>query len=48
MQAMQLIHPTGMGRTFKVLMLSKGIRPAPVLAGMRDPFARDGADPGAG
>jgi len=39
MQAMQLIHPAGMGRTFKVLMLSKGCAPPPDLCGMRDPFA---------
>ena len=43
MQAMQLIHPMGMGRKFKVLVLAKGLRPAPSLAGLRDPFAR-GAD----
>jgi SAM-dependent MidA family methyltransferase len=40
MQAMQLIHPLSMGRTFKVLLLSKGIEPAPVLSGTIDPFAR--------
>jgi SAM-dependent MidA family methyltransferase len=40
MQALQLIHPMGMGRTFKVLMLSKGIVPPPVLSGTADPFAR--------
>jgi SAM-dependent MidA family methyltransferase len=40
MQAMQLIHPMGMGRAFKVLMLSKGFAPPPALCGMRDPFAR--------
>jgi len=39
MQAMQLIHPMGMGRTFKVLMLSKGWDPPPRLTGMTDPFA---------
>jgi len=39
MQAMQLIHPEGMGRTFKVLMLSKGCTPPPDLSGMQDPFA---------
>jgi SAM-dependent MidA family methyltransferase len=43
MQAMQLIHPMGMGRKFKVLVLSKGIDPVPRLDGMRDPFKRDGA-----
>jgi SAM-dependent MidA family methyltransferase len=45
MQAMQLIHPSGMGRTFKVLMLSKGIHPTPTLAGLSDPFAPDGSAP---
>jgi len=38
LQAMQLIHPLGMGRTFKVLMLAKGWLPPPELTGMRDPF----------
>jgi SAM-dependent MidA family methyltransferase len=38
LQAMQLIHPSGMGRTFKVLALSKGLAPPPSLAGLRDPF----------
>ena len=41
MQAMQLIHPMGMGRKFKVLVLAKGLRPLPSLAGLRDPFARE-------
>ena len=40
MQALQLIHPMGMGRAFKFLMLSKGFDPPPTLAGMTDPFAR--------
>ena len=40
MQAMQLIHPMGMGRAFKILMLSKGFDPPPALSGMADPFAR--------
>lgn len=38
LRAMQLIHPDGMGRIFKVLVLSKGIDPPPALAGLRDPF----------
>jgi SAM-dependent MidA family methyltransferase len=38
LQAMQLIHPLGMGRIFKVLMLSKGCQPPPALSGMKDPF----------
>jgi SAM-dependent MidA family methyltransferase len=40
LQAMQLIHPEGMGRSFKVLLLSKGCDPPPDLSGLRDPFAR--------
>lgn len=39
MQALQLIHPLGMGRTFKVLLLSKGCDPLPRLTGTTDPFA---------
>lgn len=38
LQAMQLIHPLGMGRRFKVLLVGAGCRPE--LAGLRDPFAR--------
>jgi SAM-dependent MidA family methyltransferase len=41
LQAMQLIHPLGMGRTFKVLMLAKGWMRSPHLSGMRDPFRSD-------
>ena len=37
LQALQLIHPDGMGRSFKVLALAKGC--APQLDGLRDPFA---------
>ena len=40
MQAMQLIHPMGMGRTFKVMLLAKGCPRAPALDGLRDPFSR--------
>ena len=40
LQAKQLIHPDGMGRTFKVAVFSKGIEPPPVLRGLEDPFAR--------
>ncbi len=36
LQAMQLIHPSGMGRRFKVLALAQGCDP--VLTGLRDPF----------
>jgi SAM-dependent MidA family methyltransferase len=38
LRAKQLIHPNGMGRIFKVMILSKGIDPPPALAGLRDPF----------
>jgi SAM-dependent MidA family methyltransferase len=37
LQALQLIHPEGMGRRFKALALAKGCRPE--LTGLRDPFA---------
>jgi SAM-dependent MidA family methyltransferase len=40
LQAKQLIHPDGMGRTFKVAVLIKGMEPPPVLRGLEDPFAR--------
>jgi SAM-dependent MidA family methyltransferase len=40
LQAKQLIHPQGMGTTFKVAVFSKGIEPRPVLRGLTDPFAR--------
>ena len=40
LQAMQLIHPHGMGRIFRVLALSRNCRPHPVLAGLEDPFVR--------
>jgi SAM-dependent MidA family methyltransferase len=42
LQAMQLIHPEGMGRTFKVLVMSKGCDPPPRLSGLEDPFSRNG------
>jgi SAM-dependent MidA family methyltransferase len=38
LRAMQLIHPEGMGRVFKVLILSKGIDPPPRIRGLVDPF----------
>jgi SAM-dependent MidA family methyltransferase len=41
MQAMQLIHPEGMGRAFRVLALAKGCRSVPQLRGLIDPFARE-------
>jgi SAM-dependent MidA family methyltransferase len=37
LQALQLIHPDGMGRAFKVLVLAKGCSPR--LRGLSDPFA---------
>ena len=37
-QAMQLIHPGGMGRSFKVMLLAKDCRPTG-LSGLIDPFA---------
>lgn len=43
LQAMQLIHPQGMGRVFRVLVLSRGIEPPPALPGLVDPFARGSA-----
>lgn len=39
LQAMQLIHPEGMGRTFRVLMLSKGCEAPVELSGLDDPFS---------
>ncbi len=38
--ALQLIHPQGMGRIFKVLVLSKGVDPPPSLRGLEDPFGK--------
>jgi SAM-dependent MidA family methyltransferase len=38
LQAKQLIHPQGMGTTFKVVVLTKGMRPDLVVRGLRDPF----------
>lgn len=43
LQAMQLIHPSGMGRIFKVLALAQSLAPLPDLVGFRDPFASDPA-----
>jgi SAM-dependent MidA family methyltransferase len=39
LQAKQLIHPHGMGRTFKVAVFAKGLAEDPALPGLRDPFA---------
>jgi SAM-dependent MidA family methyltransferase len=39
LQAKQLIHPQGMGTTFKVAVFTKGMEPPPVVRGLRDPFA---------
>ncbi len=46
---MMLMHPSGMGRTFKILVQSRGVRRQPLLAGLADPFARpvEGAEPAA-
>ncbi len=41
LQAMQLLHPLGMGRAFHVLVLAKGLDAMPSLAGLVDPFRRD-------
>ncbi len=38
LRVLQLIHPAGMGRTFRVLVLAKGLEPRPLLAGLSDPF----------
>ena len=38
LQAKQLLHPGGMGTTFKVAVFAKGVSPVPVLHGLRDPF----------
>jgi SAM-dependent MidA family methyltransferase len=40
LQALQLLHPLGMGRAFRVLALAKGLDPPPRLRGLVDPFAR--------
>lgn len=40
MQAMQLIHPEGMGRRFQVSVHARRLDPVPVLSGLDDPFAR--------
>lgn len=38
LQALQLIHPVGMGRAFRLLLLWKGDRPPRRLSGLVDPF----------
>jgi SAM-dependent MidA family methyltransferase len=38
LQAMQLIHPSAMGRSFRVLALAKGCAETPRLSGLVDPF----------
>jgi len=40
LQVKQLLHPHGMGRTFKVAVFAKAMDPAPVPRGLKDPFAR--------
>jgi len=37
-RVMQLIHPEGMGRTFRVLLLCKGQQPRETLGGLQKPF----------
>jgi len=44
LRAMQLLHPSGMGRAFRVLMFSKGLGPLE-LAGLADPFGRNTRSP---
>ena len=39
LRAKQLIHPDGMGRTFKVALFAKGLESVPALTGLKDPFA---------
>ncbi len=39
LQALQLLHPEGMGRAFKILLISKDVDPPAELAGLTDPFA---------
>lgn len=39
LQAMQLIHPEGMGRTFKVMIFGRGVPEGTTLEGLADPFA---------
>lgn len=36
---MMLIHPEGMGRTFKILLQHKGLAKPPALTGLTDPFS---------
>jgi SAM-dependent MidA family methyltransferase len=38
LQAMQLIHPEGMGRAFRVVVLSRGLSRGARLRGLADPF----------
>lgn len=40
LQALQLIHPEGMGRSFRVLVLAKAVVLPQPLEGLRDPFDR--------
>ena len=40
LQARQLVHPGGMGRAFRVLVLAKSVG-SPALSAARDPFAPD-------
>jgi len=40
LRILQLIHPAGMGRTFHVVILAKGVNPRAEITGLQDPFAR--------
>lgn len=39
LQVKQLVHPEGMGRAFKVLLLAKGLDAPPALSVLKDPFS---------
>jgi len=41
LRALHLVHPAALGRTFRVLALSKGLEDPPTLRGLADPFARE-------
>lgn len=40
LKILQLIHPAGMGRTFHIVILAKGVDPRAKITGLQDPFAR--------
>lgn len=41
LQVMQLIHPSTMGRSFRVVIFAKNLTELPRLQGLEDPFARE-------